>query len=564
MVPSAEDSILQSNVNQQMALHELTGLIGSVDEGLVSAGMISTASTHRIPRVVTEYEERNTTVLTSVLNPLKHFVIGADEVSFLPPRDVPLTEATIVMAHNAYNMPGTGITSIMPNQNLSIPQLLKSGVRAFELDTYVNEDKDLVLCHGFCNPTFSFFDTGWLFGHNTRLSEALGGISNFLRQNPREFVILKLEDYIRSDSDITNFVEIVKETFDVRSIFTPGDLSRLNGRWPTINELAAMGKKIVFMPQNLAQSKIDQLCDGLFFHTGFKDPTGLKVYHSAYEAQQTGFDLAEDRSKQFAEVGEDGTYAGWAISKLRKLPLVGGFLDKFLGKSGGVLTKKDVEKLKQKGGVVLGVDNISPGNDPRLSATSMIIGMLGKSYICIPLAIAAAALSPRKEAVGFIPKAMRLAIQTLIASVLSAGCSFLYRTVDETISEFNEENSEKIAKKLDRSIFRILGASLYKGLTNALLSTIKIRTGRVLGFVARKAIFGACPYLAIIDMFLGDVMIRGAKSLVTHPIDTTKSVINGFSWLSTGIMSVCSKMFHRKSLASSEAQPSSLPKIKPR
>ena len=379
MLPtSANQSIAQPNTEglEQEAVNQLCYLIDSVNEGLsLAATDISMPTDATSTTTGTFSEAYISSMLASIIGFLKPFCVKKNTINLSPARNIPLSETTIVSAHNAFNISGTGLTSIMPNQSLSLSQLLDAGVRALALDTYVNKDKDLVLCHGICNQTFSFFNTSWLFGNNTRLSEALGAISKFITQHPTEVVIVKLEDYVKSDRDIANLAATIKTTFNPESIFTPDDLSKLSGKWPSIDGLVAMGKQVVFMPQHLSQNKIDSLCDGLLFHTGFRNPSGLKFYCPAYEVAKDGFNFSK-ASGQFVEVGEDGTLAGWLMTQARKIPgidkmiMLGTSFLKGVGRAFNTM-------VRVEGGRMLG----SIAKQAILGNNNNIIGMVLSAYI---------------------------------------------------------------------------------------------------------------------------------------------------------------------------------------
>jgi len=183
-----------------------------------------------------------------------------------------LDEITFAGAHNAMGS-SDDPTWMFPNQDASIPRLLRRGVRAFLIDVTRGHAVDgsvitdfqteehrrkfeaaigpeafaaamrvrdqftgktgragLYLCHGFCELGAIPFDT------------ALAHVKRFLVTNPREIVLLVLEDYVPAH-DIAASVE------------QQGLLSYLytgpaRGPFPTLGEMIASGQRLFVMGEN--------------------------------------------------------------------------------------------------------------------------------------------------------------------------------------------------------------------------------------------------------------------------------------------------------------------------
>ena len=105
-----------------------------------------------------------------------------------PDRTTSLTDNTVIFAHNSYNGPSTG--AYMPNQGLSITDLLNIGVRGIELDVH-NTQGEVRLCHEFCTP-----DSMSFLGYNRKFSDALEEIQKWASHNPSEVILLKIEDWV--------------------------------------------------------------------------------------------------------------------------------------------------------------------------------------------------------------------------------------------------------------------------------------------------------------------------------------------------------------------------------
>ncbi|MEH6348247.1 MAG: phosphatidylinositol-specific phospholipase C domain-containing protein [Bermanella sp.] len=104
----------------------------------------------------------------------------------------PLSKATFVHAHNAYNSKAyaSGLNYIDPNHTLSLTDLLQVGVRSLELDAH-KIFGNIVLCHG-------SGDLGCL-GTERDFKNGLKEIAEWLAKNPNEVIVLYIEEYFDND-----------------------------------------------------------------------------------------------------------------------------------------------------------------------------------------------------------------------------------------------------------------------------------------------------------------------------------------------------------------------------
>lgn len=518
MQPRSATSSVKISEAEQKALAEFQQLIRSVSEDV--AKVTKSIGT---PGVAEAAE-----AISKILEPLKQFILKNEEtVNLAPDRNTPLNKTIILMAHNAYNILGSGLTSFAPNQTLTIPQLLNIGLRAFELDTYVDHTGDITICHALCNSAFVDSKLGWLFGNNSKLSTALGEIARFLKDK-KEFVIVKLEDYINSDSDIEKLANTITNNFDPKSIFTPKDLEALGGKWPSIEELTAMGKKVVFMPQTISQEKIAKHAGGLMFHIGFRGADDLVQYRSVHEATTTG--LPEPKSGQFLSAVEDRTLPGRFLATGRQIPGVRNIIDRFYT-GGGVFAKENLAELKAESelynsGLIVGLDHLKEDDQRLTTVSGSFFSFLGNPLFCVPTVLLAAALSSTEN----LPTGTKLAIRTLICTCLPPDYIYLYSALDGAISEFCEESRKQISGELSKSTVRKLGNAVYKACSN-LVGEIKRRdlaplVGNLIttSVITSLAITGQQNSLAILllDQIFGNLAIDMIAQAIAHPLDTAQ------------------------------------------
>jgi len=111
-----------------------------------------------------------------------------------------------------------------PNQLRSLDSQLADGVRAFMLDTYL-EDGEALVCHSLC------------YLGSEHLTDTLSRFTRFLDHNPREVITLILEAYAPLEDTLASFeASGLLPYTHVHAPATP---------WPSLGELVERGERLV-------------------------------------------------------------------------------------------------------------------------------------------------------------------------------------------------------------------------------------------------------------------------------------------------------------------------------
>lgn len=474
--------------------------------------------------------------LQTLLDPLRQFAI-ADPVNFRPNPDVPMKDTVIFMAHNAYNIAGTGITSVMPNQQKSLTELLEMGVRGVELDVY-SKGKDFLLCHALCNQdvqNYVGFNVDWLFGQNRSFVDALKEIVSFKNANPREVIIIKLEDHV--GSNVKQLASTVKSVLGESSIFTSSDLAKTGNVWPSLGEIASMDKSYILMTENLRKRALDPV----FINTPHNDIFAVSRYSSLHGVLKDGFTQLQLRNGQMLEVGEDGTTLGTSLEALRKL--IPG-IDKYVGKGGGQFTREQIQEIMKKEGIdigegkkhgaILGLDNMSE-RDPRF-VEGLLVELHENCRYFIPAAVLGAVLvagcdlaAGESKKLAYISKPTKLAVSLLVHALLPIQAVFLYHTVEGGIDEFSKQSSTKVAQSMQAANESIvskfghyagkLGSSLLSGVGSALDVTAKMMLASAIASIrgpSDDSSFAENTANACMNAAMANLLVEGAKGAVSY------------------------------------------------
>ncbi|XP_052195231.1 PI-PLC X domain-containing protein At5g67130-like [Diospyros lotus] len=152
---------------------------------------------------------------------------------------LPFNKYAFLTTHNSYAIDGepshTGVCRItFTNQEDSITQQLKNGVRGLMLDTY-DFNGDVWLCHSFWGRCHDYTAFGPAL-------DTLREIEAFLSVNPSEIITLILEDYVQALNGLTKvFIEsgLMKYWFPVTSMPE-------NGRdWPLVADMVAKNQRLL-------------------------------------------------------------------------------------------------------------------------------------------------------------------------------------------------------------------------------------------------------------------------------------------------------------------------------
>ena len=156
--------------------------------------------------------------------------------------------------HNSFNASAEGFEreltlssiGVQPNQLFTIQDQLRVGARLIELDVY---DVNCGLLCTELRVKHADKILG-LDGSDSKLfSEVLDEIKSWLikPENEKEIIFLDIEDGASGSGDLLYFIQSTFGLFpDPGMIFTPLERRDLfNGRWPTRNELLALGKRVI-------------------------------------------------------------------------------------------------------------------------------------------------------------------------------------------------------------------------------------------------------------------------------------------------------------------------------
>lgn len=136
---------------------------------------------------------------------------------------LPLDAVTFPGTHNAMSNADEGWAA--PNQQHPPARQLEDGIRAMLLDTYLDEG-EAVLCHGFC-----------ALGR-TPLRDVLEELAAFLDANPREVVVLVMQDALPVDDTLVAFQDA---GLSDRLIVAPQE----GTSWPTLGALVADDRRVL-------------------------------------------------------------------------------------------------------------------------------------------------------------------------------------------------------------------------------------------------------------------------------------------------------------------------------
>lgn len=136
--------------------------------------------------------------------------------------DRPLNQVAFAGTHNS--MSNQDADWKVPNQHHGIQDQLQDGVRAFLIDTTLDDDGQPALCHGYCSLG------------STPLAEALGWYQDFLDQNPGEILIFIIQDDLSVDATVAAF----EQSGLSERVITPDEAG-----WPTLGELVEQDRRLL-------------------------------------------------------------------------------------------------------------------------------------------------------------------------------------------------------------------------------------------------------------------------------------------------------------------------------
>jgi hypothetical protein len=151
-----------------------------------------------------------------------------------------------------------------PNQNHAIGRQLDDGIRAFLIDSHLDEDGIPSLCHATCKLG------------SIGLTEALTIYRTFLEAHPDEVITLIIEDYITAAATEQSF----KDSGLVKYVYT----HEAGSAWPTLRQMIAQGTRVLVTAESGAPPPVwYQHVWDLAFDTPY-------TYASVAEIEATGCD----------------------------------------------------------------------------------------------------------------------------------------------------------------------------------------------------------------------------------------------------------------------------------
>lgn len=157
------------------------------------------------------------------------FVLSMPDV----PTKANFDEGFYLTSHNSYSTGGQGY--MYSQQNLSISEQLKYGVRGLMLDTYEKDGK-VVLAHGNLGIDYAI-----RIAQNPQpLQEVLRDVDSFFKTNSVAVISIFLENYVKNWSLLTNEFKTLE-----KYLYKPSDLVANGGKWPTLEWMRKNNKRVV-------------------------------------------------------------------------------------------------------------------------------------------------------------------------------------------------------------------------------------------------------------------------------------------------------------------------------
>lgn len=213
----------------------------------------------------------------------QEFSIGAD---------TPINWLSLMGTHNSFSSWNEGAEkSLVADQQWSLSDQLQAGARNIMLDVHFYFDQMRV-----CHNGNSDFDG--LICPNTQDGRlylfAIKEIAYWLKQNPGEFVILRLNNTVDDQYDF--LLDGPIQEYLGSMAFTPNDFT--GGMWPTLRELRGRGKQIIVIGNNSTQWI--HSWSRYVLNDAYPKTTGLdKCYND------DGLDVRSRKYNQFAYISED-------------------------------------------------------------------------------------------------------------------------------------------------------------------------------------------------------------------------------------------------------------------
>lgn len=161
--------------------------------------------------------------------------------------DEPINAITTLGSHNANSNLAQGMTNTFAlNQQFSITDQLQWGMRYLEVDPHFYKGAAR-LCHA--SNTFLCLQSGWADGR--LFAQLIRELANWLDANPSEVLIVKLDDHLNDldTGDHSSHILDPIQTYLGSKVYR-GPSAGTMSVWPSIAQLRAQGKKIIFISRN--------------------------------------------------------------------------------------------------------------------------------------------------------------------------------------------------------------------------------------------------------------------------------------------------------------------------
>ncbi|BAU01380.1 PI-PLC X domain-containing protein [Vigna angularis] len=152
---------------------------------------------------------------------------------------LPFNKYAFLTTHNAFAIDGEPSHTKVPratitNQEDSVTQQLKNGVRALMLDTY-DFNGAVWLCHSFQGQCYDFtaFEPA---------IDTLKEIAAFLSANPTEIVTLILEDYVKTPKGLT---KVFTDAGLMKFWFPVTRMPKKGGNWPLVSDMVTKNQRLL-------------------------------------------------------------------------------------------------------------------------------------------------------------------------------------------------------------------------------------------------------------------------------------------------------------------------------
>ncbi|EFJ18358.1 hypothetical protein SELMODRAFT_420210 [Selaginella moellendorffii] len=161
--------------------------------------------------------------------------------------DLPFNKYAWLTTHNSFAISTEKQRFPVPrfaptNQDDTVTSQLQNGVRGLMLDLY-DFKNDIWLCHSFGGICYDF--TAF-----QPAVETLREVEAFLAANPREVITIFIEDYVRTQNDVTN---VFKAAGLDKFWFPVSKMPKSGGNWPTLADMIASNQRLLVFTSSQAK-----------------------------------------------------------------------------------------------------------------------------------------------------------------------------------------------------------------------------------------------------------------------------------------------------------------------